>query len=130
MSDPSDDASFPSRFCRLLLLLALSATLPGCGVAYTIVKSESKLDKLSVPMAQDLDEIRGAGRVLRGPGPIVVREVFLHRRPEGRVQFGPCSPSTWTGRPIVYPFSHLGNDPQPGFPHHCARDKDDLCAWG
>ena len=46
----------PSIQCSALILtlviVGLASTLSACGVAYTIVKSESKLDRLAVPMTK------------------------------------------------------------------------------
>ena len=51
-------------------MVLVSALLSGCGVGYTIMKSEAKLDRLAVPMtkAQVLDEIGRPDRVLRDDG--------------------------------------------------------------
>jgi len=56
-----------SPVAALLLATCLVTLSSGCGVAYTIVKSESKLDTLVVPMtkSQVVDEIGRPDRVLR-----------------------------------------------------------------
>ncbi len=41
-----------SSFILILVIVGLAGTLSACGVAYTIVKSESKLDRLAVPMTK------------------------------------------------------------------------------
>lgn len=62
-----------------LILAALSS---GCGVGYTIIKSEAKLDRLSVPMtkAQVVEEIGRPDRVLRDDGRMLVWEYSLTAR--------------------------------------------------
>ena len=83
MSAQPDDSSLRCASSRLnAVVLMLSALLSGCGVAYTIVKSESKLDKLSVPMtkAEVVEEIGGPDRVLRDDGRMLVWEYSLTAR--------------------------------------------------
>src|SRR5438874_1044608 len=55
--------------CWIGLALLVSAC-SGCGVLYTVVKSESKLDRLAVPMtkAEVIDQIGRPDRVLRDDG--------------------------------------------------------------
>ena len=63
--------------CLALVLAALFSS--HCGVGYIIYKSESKLDRLAVPMtkAQVLDEIGRPDRVLRDDGRMLVWEYSL-----------------------------------------------------
>ncbi|HTL63039.1 MAG TPA: CsgG/HfaB family protein [Nitrospira sp.] len=133
MSDPSDDASLLCRCSRLILLLsALSGTVAGCGVAYTIVKSESKLDKLSVPMtkAAVVDEIGRPDRVLRDDGRMLVWEYSLTARRQWLYELGLCPISVWIGGCIIYPFTNIAMDHQREYPHHVVMINDELCAWG
>src|SRR4026208_1141512 len=72
MNEPSDDFSFRGVFVRLTaaLLVLIPALLAGGGVAYSISKSESKLDKLAVRMTKGevVEEMGGPDRVLRDDG--------------------------------------------------------------
>jgi len=65
-----------SRFILTLVIVGLASTLSACGVVYTIVKSESKLDRLAVPMtkAEVIDQIGRPDRVLRDDGRLLVWE--------------------------------------------------------
>ena len=62
---PATSRSQLSSLIILLTAIGFASGLSACGVAYTVIKSESKLDKLSVPMtkAQVVDEI---GRQVAG----------------------------------------------------------------
>ena len=132
MSDPSEESSV-SRFFHymVLALLALPALLAGCGVAYTIVKSESKFDKLSVPMtkAQVVEEIGGPDRVLRDDGRMLVWEYSLTARRQWLYELGLCPVSIWIGC-IIYPFTNIAMEHQREYPHHVVLVNDELCAWG
>ena len=110
MSDPSDDSTQRrAYFCLVVSLLILSVMFAGCGVAYTIVKSESKLDKLSVPMtkAEVVEEIGGPDRVLRDDGRMLVWEYSLTARRQWLYELGLCPVSVWIGGCIIYPFTNV-----------------------
>jgi hypothetical protein len=133
MSDPSEESSCRCFFHYMVLaLLALPALLAGCGVAYTIVKSESKLDKLSVPMtkAQVVEEIGGPDRVLRDDGRMLVWEYSLTARRQWLYELGLCPVSIWIGGCIIYPFTNIAMEHQREYPHHVVLVNDELCAWG
>ena len=111
MTDPSDDFSFRCAFSRLTvaLLILIPALLSGCGVAYTIIKSESKFDKLTVPMtkAEVVEEIGGPDRILRDDGRMLVWEYSLTARRQWLYELGLCPISVWVGGCIIYPFTNV-----------------------
>lgn len=74
-----------------------------CGVAYTVYKSESKLDRLIVPMtkAQILDEIGRPDRVLCDDGRTLVWEYSLTARNQWLYELGLCPISAWIGGCII-----------------------------
>jgi hypothetical protein len=133
MSDPPDDASLLRRSCLLIVPLVMALPfLTGCGVAYTIVKSESKLDKLSVPMtkAEVVDEIGRPDRVLRDDGRMLVWEYSLTARRQWLYELGLCPVSLWIGGCLLYPFTNVAMEHQREYPHHVVLINDELCAWG
>lgn len=62
--------------------LILAVTTSGCGVRYTVWKSEAKLDRLSVPMnkLQVLERIGHPDRMSRDDGRMVIWEYSLTAR--------------------------------------------------
>ena len=133
MCESSDDSSFsPCSYRLILSLLVLPVLLASCGVAYTIVKSESKLDKLSVPMtkAEVVEELGGPDRVLRDDGRMLVWEYSLTARRQWLYELGLCPVSVWVGGCIIYPFTNIAMEHQREYPHHVVLINDELCAWG
>ena len=134
MNEPSDDFSFRGVFVRLTgaLLVLIPALLTGCGVAYTIIKSESKFDKLAVPMtkAEVVEEIGGPDRVLRDDGRMLVWEYSLTARRQWLYELGLCPISVWVGGCIIYPFTNVAMEHEREYPHHVVLVNDELCAWG
>lgn len=114
--------------CIALLL----STLPACGVAYTIIKSESKLDHLAVPMTktQVIDDIGRPDRVIRDDGRVLVWEYSLTGRQQWLYELGLCPISVWIGGCIIYPFTNIAMERQREYPHHVVMVNDELCAWG
>lgn len=106
--------------------------LYGCGVGYTIIKSEAKLDKLSVPMTkgQVVDEIGQPDRVLRDDGRMLVWEYSLTARRQWLYELGLCPVSIWIGGCIIYPFTNVAMEHQREYPHHVVLVNEELCAWG
>lgn len=117
-----------SWVCFTLLLILL----PACGVGYTIVKSESRLDKLSVPMtkAEIVDQIGRPDRVIRDDGRVLVWEYSLTGRQQWLYELGLCPISIWIGGCIIYPFTNVAMERQREYPHHLVLVNDELCAWG
>lgn len=115
-----------------LALIMLGTLLSGCGVGYTIVKSEAKLDRLAIPMtkAQVLDTIGHPERVLRDDGRILVWEYSLTARKQWLYELGLCPFSIWVGGCLLYPFTNLVLDHQREYPHHVVLVYKELCAWG
>ncbi|MDF0667985.1 MAG: PDZ domain-containing protein [Nitrospira sp.] len=105
--------------------------LSGCGVGYTIVKSEAKLDRLSVPMtkAQVLQEIGKPDRIIRDDGRMLVWEYSLTARRQWLYEMAYCPIAVWFGGCILYPFTNFASD-QHESPHHVVLVDDELCAWG
>jgi len=110
----------------------LAGSLSACGVAYTIVKSESKLDRLSVPMtkAEVIEQVGRPDRVLRDDGHLLVWEYSLTARNQWLYELALCPISIWIGGCIVYPFTNIAAEHQREYPHHIVLVNDELCAWG
>ena len=124
--------SHPRSVLTLPITVIVSALLSGCGVGYTIFKSEAKLDRLAVPMtkAQVLDEIGRPDRVLRDDGRMLVWEYSLTARNQWLYELGLCPISAWIGGCIIYPFTNVAMEHQREYPHHVVLVNDELCAWG
>ena len=84
---PQRPTGLPARSFVVLTTFSfyVATALSGCGVGYTIVKSESKLDKLSVPMTkgQVVEQIGQPDRILRDDGRMLVWEYSLTARNNG-----------------------------------------------
>ena len=123
-------------FVRSLLLLTtiglVMSFLVGCGVGYTIIKSEAKLDRLAVPMtkSQVIDAIGRPDRVLRDDGRMLVWEYSLTARKQWLYELGYCPISIWVGGCIIYPFTNIASEHQREYPQHVILVNDELCAWG
>jgi hypothetical protein len=104
----------------------------GCGVLYTVVKSESKLDRLAVPMtkAEVIEQIGRPDRVLRDDGRLLVWEYSLTARKQWLYELALCPISIWVGGCIFYPFTNIAAEHQREYPHHIVLVNDELCAWG
>jgi len=124
----------PARSSILVTIVTVYVVtvLSGCGVGYTIIKSESKLDKLSVPMTkgQVVDEIGRPDRVLRDDGRMLVWEYSLTARNQWLYELGLCPISIWIGGCIIYPFTNVAMEHQREYPHHVVLVNEELCAWG
>jgi PDZ domain/Curli production assembly/transport component CsgG len=131
---PQQPTGWPIESSIVLTFLTLIAVvvLSGCGVGYTIVKSESKLDKLSIPMTkgQVVDEIGQPDRVLRDDGRLLVWEYSLTARKQWLYELGLCPISIWIGGCILYPFTNVALEHQREYPHHVVLVNEELCAWG
>jgi hypothetical protein len=101
-------------------------------VLYTVVKSESKLDRLAVPMtkAEVIDQVGRPDRVLRDDGRLLVWEYSLTARNQWLYELALCPLSVWVGGCIFYPFTNIVADHQREYPHHIVLVNDELCAWG
>ena len=104
----------------------------GCGVLYTVIKSESKLDRLAVPMtkADVIAQVGRPDRVLRDDGHMLVWEYSLTARKQWLYELALCPLSLWVGGCILYPFTNIVADHQREYPHHIVLVNDELCAWG
>ena len=123
---------WPVRTLRgLACILLTGAFSSGCGVGYTIIKSEAKLDRLAVPMtkAQVIDEIGLPDRVLRDDGRMIVWEYSLTSRKQWLYELGYCPLSIWIGGCLFYPFTNIASD-QREYPQHVVLVNEELCAWG
>ena len=114
-----------------LIALLIASTTSGCGVGYTIVKSESKLDRLSLPMtkSQVVDAIGQPDRVLRDDGRLLVWEYSMTARKQWLYELGYCPVSIFIGGCMFYPFTNIASD-QREYPQHIVFVNDELCAWG
>ncbi len=121
-----------SILIRTLVIVGLASTLTACGVAYTIVKSESKLDRLAVPMtkAEVIEQIGRPDRVLRDDGRLLVWEYSLTARKQWLYELALCPISVWIGGCIFYPFTNIAAEHEREYPHHIVLVNDELCAWG
>ncbi|MGH7215671.1 MAG: PDZ domain-containing protein [Nitrospiraceae bacterium] len=117
---------------RTLVIVGLAGMLSACGVAYTIVKSESKLDRLAVPMtkAEVIEQVGRPDRVLRDDGHLLVWEYSLTARRQWLYELALCPLSVWIGGCIFYPFTNFALEHQREYPHHVVLVNDELCAWG
>jgi len=117
--------------CWIGLALLVGAC-SGCGVLYTVVKSESKLDRLAVPMtkAEVVEQIGWPDRVLRDDGRLLVWEYSLTARKQWLYELALCPISVWVGGCIFYPFTNIAAEHQREYPHHIVLVNDELCAWG
>jgi PDZ domain/Curli production assembly/transport component CsgG len=120
------------RISCLVWAILLASVCSGCGVLYTLVKSESKLDRLAVPMtkAQVIDEVGRPDRVLRDDGRLLVWEYSLTARKQWLYELALCPISIWVGGCIFYPFTNIAAEHQREYPHHIVLVNDELCAWG
>ena len=114
------------------MIVGLASILSACGVAYTIVKSESKLDRLAVPMtkAEVVEQIGRPDRVLRDDGRLLVWEYSLTARKQWLYELALCPISVWVGGCIFYPFTNVAAEHQREYPYHIVLVNDELCAWG
>jgi hypothetical protein len=132
---PQPPTGLPTRypwFPTLIFAICLAGVFSGCGVAYTVVKSESKLDKLAVPMtkSQVVDVIGRPDRVLRDDGRLLVWEYSLTARKQWLYELGLCPISIWIGGCIIYPFTNIASEHQREYPYHVVLVNEELCAWG
>ncbi|MEO8341637.1 MAG: PDZ domain-containing protein [Nitrospirota bacterium] len=120
------------RLGCLMVLVLLVGVCSGCGVLYTVVKSESKLDRLAVPMtkAEVIDQIGRPDRVLRDDGHLLVWEYSLTARKQWLYELALCPISIWIGGCMFYPFTNLALEHQREYPYHIVLVNDELCAWG
>jgi len=121
-----------SAFIRTVVIVGLTGMLSACGVAYTIVKSESKLDRLAVPMTKTevVEQIGRPDRVLRDDGRLLVWEYSLTARNQWLYEAALCPISVWVGGCIFYPFTNFALEHQREYPHHVVLMNNELCAWG
>ena len=117
--------------CWMGLALLVGAC-SACGVAYTIIKSESKLDRLAVPMtkAEVINQIGRPDRVLRDEGRLLVWEYSLTARKQWLYELALCPVSIWIGGCIFYPFTNVAAEHEREYPYHVVLVNDELCAWG
>ncbi|MCX5723257.1 MAG: PDZ domain-containing protein [Nitrospirae bacterium] len=117
--------------CWLGLAL-LVGVCSGCGVLYTVVKSESKLDRLAVPMtkAEVIEQLGRPDRVLRDDGYLLVWEYSLTARKQWLYELALCPISVWIGGCFFYPFTNVAAEHQREYPYHVVLVNDELCAWG
>ena len=113
-------------------VILLVGACSGCGVLYTVVKSESKLDRLAVPMtkAEVIEQVGRPDRVLRDDGRLLVWEYSLTARKQWLYELALCPVSIWIGGCIFYPFTNIAADHQREYPYHIVLVNDELCAWG
>jgi hypothetical protein len=131
MSQPPAHSPFPCSLGAIIAIF-LAGSLSACGVAYTIMKSESKLDRLAVPMtkAEVIEQVGLPDRVLRDDGRLLVWEYSLTARKQWLYELALCPLSVWVGGCIFYPFTNIAAEHQREYPHHIVLVNEELCAWG
>ncbi len=114
----------------MLVVAALSVS--GCGVIYTVVNSESRLDRLSVPMTKNqvLAEIGTPDRVLRDDGRVLIWEYSLTASRQWLYELALCPVSVWVGGCLFYPFTNTALERYREYPFHVVLVNERLCAWG
>ena len=127
----ADDRFRLGALPRAIAMLMLSALLSGCGLGYTIIKSEAKLDQLTVPMtkAQVLEKIGYPDRVFRDDGRMLIWEYSLTARKQWAYELLYCPLSVVIGGCLFYPFTNIASD-QREQQHHVILIDNELCAWG
>lgn len=115
----------------VVMTASLLALTGGCGVGYTVFKSEAKMDRLAVPMtkAQVIEHIGHPDRVLRDDGRMVIWEYSMTARRQWLYELGLCPLSMWLGGCWLYPMTNLVSE-QREYPHHVVFIDNELCAWG
>jgi len=117
---------------KIAVSLIIAQSLTGCGLIYTVVNSESKLDRLSLPMTktQVVEEIGRPDRILRDDGRVLVWEYSLTARRQWLYELSLCPVSIWIGGCIFYPFTNTVAQYNREYPYHVVLLNDQLCAWG
>jgi len=117
---------------KLAVSLIIAQSLTGCGLIYTVVNSEAKLDRLSLPMTktQVVEEIGRPDRILRDDGRVLVWEYSLTARRQWLYELSLCPVSIWIGGCIFYPFTNTVAHYNREYPYHVVLLHDQLCAWG
>jgi len=117
---------------KLAVSLIIAQSLTGCGLIYTVVNSEAKLDRLSLPMTktQVVEEIGRPDRILRDDGRVLVWEYSLTARRQWLYELSLCPVSIWIGGCIFYPFTNTVAHYNREYPYHVVLLNDQLCAWG
>jgi len=118
-------------FIRLSICLLTLLTLPGCGVIYSYVNNEDKLDeRLSVPMSKEqvLEKLGKPDKVLVDDGRQITWEYPLYSRYHWVKELIACPISVIAGGCIFYPYvgSFVGNTD----PHYVVMIDEQLCTWG
>jgi len=118
-------------FLRQAICLLALLTLPSCGVVYSYVNNEDKLDdRLSVPMSKEqvLDKLGKPERVLVDDGRQITWEYSLYSRYHWVKELIACPFSVFALGCIFYPYvgSFVGNTD----PHYVLIIDEQLCMWG
>jgi hypothetical protein len=114
--------------CFVAIILALS----GCGVVYSYVHNEDKLDKpLSMLMTQTdvVTALGKPGKVVRDDGQILVWEYRLYSRYHWVKELVACPFTAWLGGCFFYPAIGV-RDPNFPKPFYVVLYDDQLCVWG
>ena len=118
-------------FLRLASCLLTLLFLPGCGVIYSYINNEDKLDdRLSVPMSREqvLDKLGKPDKVITDDGRQITWEYPLYSRYHWVKELLLCPISVWVGGCILYPYVGIlvGNTD----PHYVVLLEEQLCMWG
>lgn len=117
---------------RDMCLVTIILSLGGCGVVYSYVHNEDKLDQpLSMLMTQtDVETTLGKpGKVVRDDGQILVWEYRLYSRYHWVKELVACPFTAWLGGCFFYPAIGVRD---PNFPRafYVVLYDDQLCIWG
>lgn len=117
-----------SNMCLVAIMLSLSS----CGVAYSYIHNEDRIEKpLSMLMTQtDLEAALGKpGKVVRDDGQILVWEYRLYSRYHWVKELVACPFTAWLGGCFFYPAIGV-RDPNFPKPFYVVLYDDQLCVWG
>ncbi len=119
-------------FLHNLCLLVFLLTVPGCGVVYSYVHNENRLDTplSSLMTKHDLEDTLGKpGKVVRDNGQIEVWEYRLYSKYHWIKEVFACPFTAWLGGCFLYPAIGVG-DPNYPRPFYVVLYDDRLCLWG
>lgn len=114
------------------LLGMLCWALSGCGVLYSYVHNEDRLEQpFSMLMTKsDVDAVLGGpGKVVKDNGRIQVWEYRLYSRYHWMKELAACPFTAWLGGCLLYPSIGVG-DPNYPKPFYVVLYEDRLCVWG
>lgn len=112
----------------------IASPLSGCGVVYSYLNNEDKLDeRLSVPMQKQevLDALGKPDKVLRDDGRLIMWQYRLYSRYQWVQEIALCPFTFYLGGCFFYPAGYLRTYDD-SYPYHfyVVLLDDQLCMWG